>query len=326
MFRAGLATVSALFLALAAGSAQAQDVTLKGVSSFPEGTLFSSKFEAFVKEVNAKGAAVKVRIQYLGGAPKVMPTFDVGKNLKDGVFDILSSASAYYTNVLPEADALKLIENSIQVLRRNGGWEYINKLHNEKMNAYYLARLTEHDVFHIYLNKEITKPDFTGLRIRVTPAFRPMAEKLGATAISSPPTELYTMLERNTVDGYGWPTRGIFDFSWQKVTKYRIEPGFYNADIHLLVNLAVWRTKLNDAQRAFLQETAFAIEARSEDDKMANDAERKRQEAAGMKAIRFSPEDEKKYLAVARDSGWESILKQSPEHGPKLREFFVKKD
>lgn len=326
MSRTGTVTASALVLALAAGSALAQEVTLKGVSSFPEGTLFSSKFEAFVKEVNAKGAAVKLRIQYLGGAPKVTPTFEVGKNLKDGVFDILSSASAYYTNVLPEADALKLIEHSIQVLRKNGGWEYINKLHTEKMNAFYLARLTEHDVFHIYLTKEISKPDFTGLRLRVTPAFRPMAEKLGATAVSSPPTELYTMLERNTVDGYGWPTRGIFDFSWQKVTKYRVEPGFYNADIHLLVNLAVWRDKLDDAQRKFLQDVAFAIEARSEDDKVANDAERKRQDAAGIKAIRFSPADEKKYLEVTRDAGWESVVKQSPEHGPKLREFFVKKD
>ncbi len=320
--------VAAAAVALVAWSlpSMAQEVVLKGVSSFPEATLFSSKFEAFVKEVNARGGAVKLRIQYLGGAPKVMPTFDVGKNLKDGVIDILSSASAYYTNVLPEADALKLIENSIQVLRKNGGWEYINKLHTDKMNAFYLARLTEHDVFHIYVNKEITKPDFTGLRIRVTPAFRPMAEKLGATAVTSPPTEIYTMLERNTVDGYGWPARGIFDFSWQKVTKYRIEPGFYNADIHLLVNTNVWRNKLNDAQRKFLQDVAFEIEGKSDEDKAANDAERKRQEEAGMKAIRFSPEDEKKYLQVARDAGWESILKISPEHGPKLREFFVKKD
>jgi hypothetical protein len=25
-------------------------------------------------------------------------------------------------------------------LRRNGGWELLNRLHNEKVNAYYLAR------------------------------------------------------------------------------------------------------------------------------------------------------------------------------------------
>ena len=30
--------------------------------------------------------------------------------------------------------------------------------------------------------------------------------------------------------------------------------------------------------------------------------------------------------AVIRDAGWESVVKASPEHGPKLREFFAKKN
>jgi TRAP-type C4-dicarboxylate transport system substrate-binding protein len=254
-----------------------------------------------------------------------MPTFDVGKNLKDGVVDIINNTGAYYTNVLPESDALKLTEIPMTELRKNGGFEYINKLHNEKMNAYYLAREFDYEEFHIYLNKEITKPDFTGLKIRVTPIYRAMVEKLGGTAVTSAPPEVYTMLERNTVDGYGWPARGIFDFSWQKVTKYRVDPGFYNADLHILVNLDVWRNKLNDAQRKLLQDVAFEIERKADADKPLNDAERKKQAEAGIKAIRFSPEDEKKYLQIARDAAWEAVIKVSPEHGPKLRELFTKK-
>ena len=81
-----------------------------------------------------------------------------------------------------------------------------------------------------------------------------MVEKLGGTAVTSAPPEVYTMLERNTVDGYGWPARGIFDFSWQKVTKYRIDPGFYNVDGHFFVNLDVWTKKLNDAQRKTMRD------------------------------------------------------------------------
>ncbi len=310
----------------AAPAAFAQDLTLRGVSAFPEGTLYSTKFEAFVKEVNDKGGAVKLKIQYLGGAPKVMNTFDVGKNLKDGVVDIISSTGAYYTNVLPEADALKLTENSIQTLRQNGGWALINKLHNEKMNAFYLARIFEYDEFHIYVNKEISKPeDLKGLKLRVTPIYRAFVEKIGGTAVTSTPPEVYTMLERNTVDGYGWPARGIFDFSWQKVTKYRIDPGFYNADIQILVNLNVWNSKLNDPQRKFLQDLAIAIEAKNIADKPLNEAERKKQAEAGMKSIRFSPEDEKRYLKMVLDTGWESVIKVSPVDGPKMRALFEKK-
>jgi TRAP-type C4-dicarboxylate transport system substrate-binding protein len=315
-----IASISALF----AMPAVAQEVALKGASGFPEGTAYSLKFEAYVKQVNEKGKGL-VRINYLGGAPKVMPTFEVGKNLRDGVVDIISNTGAYYTNVVPEADAQKLLEIPMAELRKNGGWAYLNKIHNEKMKAFYLARFFNFDEFHIYLNKEIKAPNFTGLKIRVTPIYRAMVEKLGGTAVTSAPPEVYTLLERNTVDGYGWPARGIFDFSWQKVTKYRVDPGFYNADLQVLVNLDVWTKKLNDAQRKLLTDLAMAVE-NDTSDKAVNDAERKRQAEAGIKSIRFSPADEKKYLATARDAGWESVIKVSPEHGPKLRQFFTRKN
>src|SRR5689334_14305345 len=133
-FAAGVALAAAF-----AVPAPAQEIVLKGASGFPEGTAYSTKFEAFAKTVNEKGKGL-VRINYLGGAPKVMPTFDVGKNLRDGLVDIISNTGAYYTNVLPEADAQKLLEVSMAELRKNGGMAYLEKLHNEKMKAHYLAR------------------------------------------------------------------------------------------------------------------------------------------------------------------------------------------
>lgn len=315
---AGIALAAAF-----ASPALAQEVVLKGVSAFPEGTAYSSKFELYVKQVNEKGKGL-VRINYLGGAPKVMPFLDVGKNLRDGLVDIISSTGAYYTNVMPEADAQKLLEVSMAELRKNGGLDYLNKIYAEKMKAHFLARTFNYDEFHIYLNKEVKAPDFTGLKIRVTPIYRAMVEKLGGTAVTSAPPEVYTLLERNTVDGYGWPARGIFDFSWQKVTKYRVDPGFYNADLQILANRDVWTKKLNDAQRKLLTDLAMAQETDTADEAV-NAAERKRQEDAGIKVIKFSPADEKKYRDVIREAGWASVIKASPVHGPKLREYFVKK-
>ena len=63
--------------------AAAQEVVLKGVAAFQEGSIYAQKFEQYIKAVNEKGKG-QIRIQYLGGAPKVMPLFDVGKNLPDG--------------------------------------------------------------------------------------------------------------------------------------------------------------------------------------------------------------------------------------------------
>ncbi|MFO1082319.1 MAG: hypothetical protein U1E23_17025 [Reyranellaceae bacterium] len=320
--RAAMAATLGLGIALAAQPAAADEVVLKGVAAFQEGSIYAQKFEKYVKAVNEKGKGL-VRIQYLGGAPKVMPLFDVGKNLKDGVIDIVTTSSAYYGNVLPEAEAMKLIEVPMAELRANGGLAFVNKLHVDKANTEFLARFYNYERAHIFLNKEVARPDFTGLKIRVTPMYRPMVEKLGGTGINSTPPEVYTLLERNTVDGYGWATRGIFDYSWQKVTKYRVDPGFYHPDITLLANHDTWTKKLNDAQRKLLLDLALEIEASTEDVPLI-EAELKKQTDAGIKPIRFSPDDEQRYTKEARDAAWAVVNKISPDNGPKLRAYFVK--
>jgi TRAP-type C4-dicarboxylate transport system substrate-binding protein len=119
-------TLAAVAVAFAAAAA-AQEMTIKAVSSFAEGTADSVGFEALVAEINKRGAGkIKIKIQYLGGAPNVMNPFEVVKNLKDGVVDMANANSAFFTNVMPEADAFKLSEFGIADLRKNGGWTYMN--------------------------------------------------------------------------------------------------------------------------------------------------------------------------------------------------------
>src|SRR5712671_6716576 len=117
---------------LAAATASAQEVTLRAVSAFAEKTTYSRGFELFVERVNREGKGV-LKIAYIGG-PKAMPPFEVGNALKSGVVDIANVTGAFYTNLMPEAEALKLAERTIQEQRRNGAWEAINRLHNEKLN------------------------------------------------------------------------------------------------------------------------------------------------------------------------------------------------
>jgi len=316
------AAAGAAFMAFGASAALAEETTLKGVSCFPEKTYYSERFEEFVKRVNDKGKGV-LQIKYLGGAPKVMAPFDVGKNLKDGVVDIITCTAGFYTNIVPEIDAIKMAEFPAVELRKRGAFDYLDKVHNEKMNSHYLGMANNYGEFHIYLNKPIDKPDLTGLKIRVSPIYRAMVEKMGGTAVTSPPSEIYTMLERGTVDGFGWPAQGIFDFSWQKVVKYRVDPGFYRTEMQFLVNLDVWK-KLGAPQKKLLETVMGEIEEMDKAEAAVTIAERKKQEEAGLKVIRFSAAEEAKYRQIARDAAWEVILKNSPEHGPKLKQLLSK--
>jgi TRAP-type C4-dicarboxylate transport system substrate-binding protein len=322
--RIAAGVVAALSALTIAESASAQ-TPLRAVCAFPDGHFYCQHFETFIKEVNDGKSGLQ--INYLGGAPKVMSPFEVAKNLKSGVIEFAAVPGGFYTNVIPESDALKLAEFPNAELRRNGAWELINRIHNEKANAWYLGKTGEYHGYHIYLNKPIDKASFAGLKIRVVPIYRAMVETLGATAVTSPPAELYTMLERNTVDGYGFPLYGIFDFSWQKVTKFRIEPGFYVADMNWMVNLDAWK-KLSASHRTLMQELMAkfeAIEAMHDPRNVAaNEAERKRQAEAGIKPLRLPPAEEQKFVTTAYEAAWASVLKNSPEYGPRLKQVLTR--
>ena len=317
---------AALCGGLFASFVTAAQTTLRAVCAFPDGHFYCVHFEAFIKEANERKSGLQ--INYLGGAPKVMAPFEVAKNLKSGVVEFAAVPGGFYTNVMPESDALKLADFPNEQLRKNGAWELINRIHNEKANAYYLGKTGEFHGYHIYLNKPIDKASLAGLKIRVVPIYRAMVETLGATAVTAPPAELYTMLERNTVDGYGFPLFGIFDFSWQKVTRHRIEPGFYVADMNWMVNLDAWK-KLGDPQRKLMQDLMAkyeAIDAMNDPKNVAaNEAERKRQADAGIKTLRLPPAEEEKFVKTAYEAAWASVLKNSPEYGPKLKQVLSRR-
>src|SRR5687768_15504058 len=155
-----VASIAALVLSASAGAAGAQEVTLKGITSFAEKTFYSRAFERFIEKVNADGKGV-IQINYIGG-PKAMPPFEVGNALKNGVVDIANVTGAFYTNLMPEADAWKLTQRPMSELRKNGGFDYMQKLYAEKMNAHFLARTVDNNPFHLYLNKPITGADLSG--------------------------------------------------------------------------------------------------------------------------------------------------------------------
>jgi TRAP-type transport system periplasmic protein len=311
--------LSALLLA---NGAIAQEATLKAVTVFTENTTYSRPFERFINRVNEDGKGV-LRINYIGG-PKAMPPFEIGNALKGGVIDIANTAGAFYTNLMPEADAWKLTERSMPELRQNGGYDAMAAIYAQKVNAIFLARLVDNNPFHLYLNKPISSPDLTGFKLRITPVYRDFFQALGGTVVQTAPGEVYTALERGVVDGYGWPISGIFDLGWNEKTKYRVDPGFYTAEVSVLVNRNSW-DRLSEAQKNVLRKSAERGEAEAVAEfAEENERETRRQAAAGIQTIKFEGATASAYLAKAYQAGWDGIIRQSATAGPKLKEFFQK--
>ena len=171
------AVLSVVACLACAGSALAQEVSLRMVSAFPENQFYVKRTLEWIARVNQEGKGL-LQINFIGG-PSAIPTFEVGNAVRTGVVDLALNTGAFYTNLMPEADALKMAEIPATEQRKNGTWELLNQIHNQKLNSYYLARQFHNVPFHIYLNKKPEKFDFAGLKIRVTPVYKDMVEAFG---------------------------------------------------------------------------------------------------------------------------------------------------
>jgi len=303
-------------------AAQAQEITLKAVNAFQEGTYYARNFERFVKKVNDEGKGL-VQINYIGG-PKAIPTFEQGNALRSGVVDMSNTTTSFVAGIVPEGLAINYTNQTMAEMRKNVAIDYLNKIMMEK-GLYYYARTGEGVQYYIYSNKRIDKADLTGLKLRIAPIYRDFFQKLGANVVQIAPGEVYTALERGVVDGYGWPLLGIFDLGWHEKTKFRIEPGFYAIELGVIFSANTWR-KLNPAQRAFLEKQAVWLESQNVD-MAAKDApaEIKKQQDAGLQVIKLDAEQSRILQKTAYDAAWDAVVKSSPAHGAKLREMLEPK-
>jgi len=310
--------VAALLAAVQAAPERvaAEEVTLRAVSAFVIGTEGTRNFLPFVDWVNENGKGL-VRIELIGG-PEAMPPFETGSAVSSGVVDIANVTSAFYPTLLPWGDALHLARNTAQEQRANGCYDLIDARHRSDMNVKYLARTGDHVPFHLYLTKPVSGPDLSGLTIRTTPVYRGMFSALGATLVQTPPGEVYSALERGAIDGFGWPLQGVVQRGWHEHTNYRVDPGFYQMDVNILVNLDTWQG-LSDAQRAVLQEGALLAEALNEGNLVINDDERAKQAAAGIETITLAGADAETWLATAQREGWKVVAEADPDLAARLR-------
>src|SRR5882757_10304743 len=313
---AGLAALLAL-----APAATAEEVTLKAAVFVPPSTTYGVPFKAFVDHVNETGKGV-LQIRIVGG-PEAVPAEGQAQAVKNGVLDIASIPPAYYKSVMVEGDAQVLSDMTVAEQRKSGAYALFNKIATERMSSFYLTTYGVGVPFHLYVTKDmpIAKPDdIKGLRFRGQPNYNAVFRHYGIAGVNVAAPEVYTALERGTVQGYGWPLWGINDFGWDKLTKVRIDPGFYNVTVNVLMNKTRYDS-LEPAQRKVLDDAVVWFEKddlRYTAEKTAETLEQ--QAKAGIKVVDFGPE----WRKTAVDLSWEDLKKLSPDSIGQLQAMIAK--
>ncbi|MSP51242.1 MAG: hypothetical protein EXQ91_02435 [Alphaproteobacteria bacterium] len=298
--------------------AQQQTVRLKGLTPWVTSYYWSEPFAIFQQLVNTKLKG-KVEVTYLGGA-EVVPLFEQFEAVRNGTIDVILGAASYYTGQIPEAMAVQFATIPPTKLRQSGFYDLMRKIHLDK-GVVYLANTggSPGTAFRMFVNNKLEKPDFTGLKLRVTPVYVALVKAMGGTPINMAPGEVYTALERKVVDGYGWSYGGIADFGWQEVTKYVIDHPFYTANTAIIFNKRVWDGFAPEV-KAELEKIGIELEARSE--KWMADYIKKEDallKGLGVQMIKWAGADADRYIKTIYEAGWKEYLEKNGEIGAKLK-------
>ncbi len=297
---------------------------IRAISLLPLQNPYARDFAAWVETVNER-AAGRFRILLVGG-PEALPTFQQADAVRTGVVHMVFGPATYYLGQLPEVEAMFASNLTPARTRENGGLALMDRLHRERMNVRYLAR-SHYIAFHVFTRTEPAlladgQPDLRGQRVRGGPVWRSFVEELGATFVNIPAPDVYTALERGTIDGVGWPIVGIREFSWDRHLHWRIDPGVFSSDVGIIFNADKWAA-LPEEDRDLLAAAAAEYEAGSharfremtvEIDAVLRDA--------GLQVLTLEPAAAARFRARATEVIWARLRTRAPQSWAALREHF----
>jgi len=299
-----LFTLAVAFAAAVSGQAAIAQDSITATHVFPASLIYSRSFLEYVKKANEAGKGV-FAIQVRGG-PEAIPMMEQPRAARDGVVDMVYTPCAFYAAQVPECDAVSASTIDGPTARKNGGMELLNQVHQKRIGIYNLGWVDSGIRFNLWSTKEPKLDpsghiDIKGFKVRGHPIYNAfLTNYLGAHIINVNSPDLYTALERGTVEMSAWTQIGLMDLSWDKYLKYRILPDFFSTDLHILMNLKKWEA-LSPKSREILQRVAIQHESESLQalQKLWREEEaelRKR----GIKTVSQSPEASKRFYEGAR--------------------------
>ncbi len=106
-----------------------------------------------------------------------------------------------------------------------------------------------------------TLADLKGLKVRTSGAWLEIVNRLGASAVTMPGAEVYTSLERGTIDATEWGSLSVnLPMGLHKIAKYLVVPGIHQPTAvgELLINKKIWE-QLSDHDKKLVAEAAKMV-------------------------------------------------------------------
>jgi TRAP-type transport system periplasmic protein len=314
-----IALVAGAFACVLTGAPVLAADTISATHVFPASLIYARSFLEFVKKANA-AAGGEFTINVRGG-PEAIGMMEQPGAARSGVVDMVYTPCAFYAAAVPECDAVSASSMDGPTTRKNGGTELLNQIHQKRAGLVLLGWVDSGIRFNLWSTKEpkfdaAGHIDIKGFKVRGNPIYNAfLTNYLGAQVITIPATEVYTALERGTVDITAWTQIGVMDLNWDRYIKYRILPEFFQTDLMIIVNQKKWES-LSPKTRQILQRVVLAHEVSSLQDLQAL-WKREQTEIAkrGIKTLTQSADASKKFVAGARAASLQRMKERMEKAG-----------
>ena len=299
------AFIASAFIAasLVATPALADVVKIDAVTLAPKPVYINKPFKMFVDEVNTKFAG-EVEINWRGG-PEIMPPFKQAEGVRNGAVDMTYTSPSYYQGLVPTSGTMNLSYKTYAEIAATNYHERMTELHAEK-DLIFLGEIPATQLnFVIYMGEEVSSlKDLKGKRIRVFPTLLPIVKALGAEPIVMGMGDIFTAMERGTIDGYmQGPLAQAKQF--EGLVKTVIFPGVYRAGFPVLINKDTWGKMSTDLQQrltTFLRwDFAYRMDYIWGQD-IADNIELMK--AAGFNILELPADEAARYEQMAMDAAW----------------------
>ena len=219
--------VAAIFAALAALPASAQDVTLKVHHFWPPGAMPPSTLLVPWCDKVAKDSGGRLKCQMypamqLGGTPPQLVD-----QVKDGVADIVWTLPGYTAGRFPLMEVFELPFMSANAeATSQAAWDYFEKYAQKEFPGVKMLAVNVHDNGFVHAREKQVKTlaDFKGMKMRApTRQTNKMLGALGATPVAMPLPALSDALSKGVVDGYLLPWEVIPSIKAHELSKFHSE-------------------------------------------------------------------------------------------------------
>lgn len=319
-----ICAVAATMMVGATGVLEARE--LRVISGFDANYLWKVEVLDPFLEVVSRNTDNAITFRVNG--PDTVPTYEQLQPTQAGVFDVLFTHPAYHSGTTGVGMSIDAISSDPAKRRAAGVFDTIADHYRTKQGLELIsAPPIGSQGFRYYLRTPITNdPGLQGMKIRGTASYFPMIRALGGSPVNLPGGEMYTALERGTIDGAAWPTTGVIDFKVHEVAKYYTNPTFGQVGTMIFFNARTWASLSPQQQDVILEAGRQAEEnaARLFDELGNTELEALR--AAGLEETPFSEKNAQQLERLWAEGVWEVAEQISKADVQKVRAVALEAD